>query len=523
MTIGSQSGAYRIDALLGRGGMAEVYKAWNTGLHRYEALKVLPPQMTYDKSFVERFLSEARMAAGLHHPHIATIHAVSAPDASQPYFAMELVEGEDLADLLRRRVRLPLPEALVILEQIAEALDYAHQRGVVHRDVKPANVLLQPAGSGSWNVKVVDFGIARAQEAGDGARLTKTGMIVGTPEYMSPEQGGSGEKVESRSDQYSLAVVAYEMLCGQPPFRVRDDMSPISVIIAHQRDVPAPPVDRVPGLPEHVNKAILKALAKRPHERWASCHDFVDGCSGMGDIHRSLRPVKRQGFFIPAALIGIIVLGLGLVAFGLSRGSNNPPAETTNSDPVSSSNGVASVPTPPPTAIAPEIQTSPVAENNGPSATSSEPAQWKSWRGNGFVLDYPSNWMIGQTTTPDGPRVKFIAPEPNTVALVDVSVTGRTSSPLADWQDMDRRLQKKHGSNYHLISLVPSRLDGNSAAVWVFTLIPKGQPPLLKKTDIGVTHGRIGYALLLSAPADSFDARRDQFAHMQASFHLVGP
>ncbi len=255
-------GGYRIDGLLGRGGMAEVYKAWNVGLHRHEALKLLPPQMTFDQSFVERFLHEARTAAGLRHPHIATIHTVSPVHETQPYFTMEIVEGGDLADLLHQRGPLPLPDALPILRQIAAALDYAHRQGIIHRDVKPANILLEEDGQGERNVKMVDFGIARAQEAGDGARLTKTGMIVGTPEYMSPEQGGSGEKVSHRSDQYSLGVIAYEMLCGRPPFAVGAEGTAMTVIMAHIRDVPRAPVDFVPGLSRSANNAVLRALSK---------------------------------------------------------------------------------------------------------------------------------------------------------------------------------------------------------------------------------------------------------------------
>ena len=531
MKIGSQSGAYRIDALLGRGGMAEVYRAWNTGLQRYEALKVLPPHMTFDKSFVDRFLNEARMAAGLHHPHIATIHAVSDPGAPQPYFAMELIEGEDLANLLRRRGSLPWPEALPIVFQIAEALDYAHHRGVMHRDVKPANVLLQPTGNGGWSVKVVDFGIARALEAGDGARLTKTGMIVGTPEYMSPEQGGSGERVNYRSDQYSLGVVAYEMLCGRPPFRARDDGSAISVIIAHQRELPTPLMDRVPDLPRSVNEAILKALAKRPDERWASCQAFVEGCSSIADSVSARTPSKRPAALLPAVLIGLFLLGAALIVFSLSRSSNNslPPTASVASAP--SSDGGNAVHAPLPAGGTTGLQAVQAGEDKPlptpiPEAASTsipETTDWKSWQGNGFTLQYPFNWTVSQKTTADGPRVQFSAPEPNMTVIVDSSVANWMPSPLANWQDMDQRLQKRYGPDYQLVSLAPSTLDGDPAAVWVFTLMPKGQAELLKRTDIAVTHGRIGYALMLSAPAASSDTWHDQFAHIQASFHLSGP
>ena len=310
--------------------MAQVYKAWNTGLHRHEALKLLPPQMTFDHSFVERFLHEARTAASLRHPHIATIHTVSQPQETQPFSAMELVEGGDLADLLRQRGQLPPDEALPLLRQIAAALDYAHSHGIIHRDVKPANILLEDDGRGGWSVKVVDFGIARAQEAGDGARLTKTGMIVGTPEYMSPEQGGSGETVDHRSDQYSLGVIAYEMLCGRPPFAVGPNGTAMTVIMSHIRDVPRAPLEQVPALPLAVNNAILKALAKNPKDRFDSCTAFVDALGGSVAVPIPLvaatpssdpGPIPRQRTFssrwVPFGLGSVVLLGAVMVAIGL--------------------------------------------------------------------------------------------------------------------------------------------------------------------------------------------------------------
>ena len=310
--------------------MAQVYKAWNTGLHRHEALKLLPPQMTFDHSFVERFLHEARTAASLRHPHIATIHTVSQPQETQPFSAMELVEGGDLADLLRQRGQLPPDEALPLLRQIAAALDYAHSHGIIHRDVKPANILREDDGRGGWSVKVVDFGIARAQEAGDGARLTKTGMIVGTPEYMSPEQGGSGAKVDHRSDQYSLGVIAYEMLCGRPPFAVGPSGTAMTVIMSHIRDVPRAPLEQVPALPLAVNNAILKALAKNPKDRFDSCTAFVDALGGSVAVPIRLvaatpssdpGPIPRQRTFssrwVPFGLGSVVLLGAVMVAIGL--------------------------------------------------------------------------------------------------------------------------------------------------------------------------------------------------------------
>ena len=332
LTPGTIIGGYRIDGLIGQGGMAQVYKAWNTGLHRHEALKLLPPQMTFDHSFVERFLHEARTAASLRHPHIATIHTVSPTTEAQPYFTMEMVQGEDLADLLHNSGSLPLQEALPVLRQIAAALDYAHSHGIIHRDVKPANILLEDDGRGGWNVKVVDFGIARAQEAGDGARLTKTGMIVGTPEYMSPEQGGSGAKVDHRSDQYSLGVIAYEMLCGRPPFAVGAEGTAMTVIMSHIRDVPRAPVDFVPNLSQSANSAVLRALSKKPEDRFASCAEFVAALEAPTAVERPISSAsnavaqRKPPRLVPLMIGGAVVLGAGLIGFGLLRNTNNQDA-----------------------------------------------------------------------------------------------------------------------------------------------------------------------------------------------------
>ena len=291
MTQGGTIGGYRVDGLLGQGGMATVYQVYNAGLLRTEALKLLAPQLAIDRAFVDRFLRESRTAARLQHPRIATIFTVSPSEAPQPFFTMELLPGGDIARLLEQRGRLELREALPLLEEIADALDYAHSQGVIHRDIKPANILLQ-ADAAQLHVKLVDFGIARAQEAGS-ARLTKTGMMLGTPEYMAPEQAtanetpGSPDQVSRYTDQYALAIVAYEMLCGQPPFRLGPGTSPISVIMSHINTPPPPPTSFNPSLPAAVSQALLRALSKRPQDRFASCTEFVRALKGVGAKERT--------------------------------------------------------------------------------------------------------------------------------------------------------------------------------------------------------------------------------------------
>jgi serine/threonine protein kinase len=276
LSNGDKIGPYTIRESAGQGGMATVYKAWHEGLHRLEALKVPKGagSSDHDSAFILRLLTEARVAAGLQHPNIVAIHGVSELHAPIPYFAMDWVEGRDLAKILGERRTFSLDETVAILGKVAIALDYAHQKGVVHRDIKPANILITE-NDGVLEPHVVDFGISRAAEDEDGAtKLTKSGMIVGTPEYMSPEQAGSGEAVDYRTDIYSLAVVAYEMLCGSPPFTAGSGVSRLSILIAHVRDV-APLYQKIPHFPREAGDELLRALSKSPGDRPQSCKEFV--------------------------------------------------------------------------------------------------------------------------------------------------------------------------------------------------------------------------------------------------------
>ncbi|HEY0074889.1 MAG TPA: protein kinase, partial [Abditibacteriaceae bacterium] len=189
----------------------------------------------------------------------------------------------------------------------------------IHRDVKPANVLLKPEGEGRHSVKLVDFGIARAQEEAGGKRLTKTGMIVGTPEYMSPEQGGSGAKVDHRTDIYALGIIVYEMLCGQPPFKAESDTAMLSVIMQHVRDEPRPPIDYSATLPKSANAAILKALAKDPSQRFNSCGEFITALfSAMPvNIPKTANAPKKSSPLVPMLVGTALFGGVGLVAMGI--------------------------------------------------------------------------------------------------------------------------------------------------------------------------------------------------------------
>ena len=221
--IGQKLGRYQIIEELGRGGMAVVYKAYQSSLNRYVAIKVLPPQFTFDEEFVQRFLREAQSAAALHHPNIVTIHDVSHEDGYY-FIVMEFVEGKTLDRLMAESGRLSLPRIQRIVSQVVNALDHAHQQGLIHRDIKPTNIMVDEQRND--HVTLMDFGLVRAAE---GSGLTKTGTIVGTPEYMSPDQA-EGQDVDARTDIYSLGVVLFKMLTGRVPF---SRSTPHAVLIAH--------------------------------------------------------------------------------------------------------------------------------------------------------------------------------------------------------------------------------------------------------------------------------------------------
>jgi serine/threonine protein kinase/photosystem II stability/assembly factor-like uncharacterized protein len=261
---GTVLGKYEIQAEIGRGGMGVVYRGYDPALDRYVAIKVLAPHLVWETEFVQRFLREARAAARLKHASIVTIHDVGQAEGCY-YFVMEHLEGSTLTEIIRQRGPLPPDEALSILRPLADALDYACRRGLVHRDIKPGNVIVDLAG----HVTLTDFGIARAVRE---TRLTTTGTIVGTPEYMSPEQA-QGLTADARSDQYSLAIVAYEMLSGRVPFEADSTLALLHMIVYN----PLPPIRQAnPNLPVGVEGVLKKALAKDPGDRYEKTTTFVE-------------------------------------------------------------------------------------------------------------------------------------------------------------------------------------------------------------------------------------------------------
>jgi eukaryotic-like serine/threonine-protein kinase len=311
---------YRIERELGRGGMATVYLAWDLKHDRPVALKVLRPELAHALG-ADRFLHEIRLCGRLQHPHILSVHDSGVGgESGLLWFTMPYIEGETLRDRLAREKQLPVEEALRLTREVALALDYAHRHGVIHRDIKPENILLSDN-----QALVADFGIGRALGLpGAGERLTETGFVVGTPAYMSPEQAAGERDLDGRSDTYSLAVVLYEMLAGEPPFTG----ATAQALLAKRLTGDVPPITRVrPTVPPTIERSIGKALSSNPADRFTTPAEFAQALSsGTAERTETVQAAARARHRIPLAPI-LVALGVAatLVAFLLLRRS--PAAE----------------------------------------------------------------------------------------------------------------------------------------------------------------------------------------------------
>ncbi len=285
------SGRYELTHLIARGGMAQVYRAMDRQLERPVALKVLFPELSVDRTFVERFRREAQAAANLSHPNIVPVFDWGEDDGSY-FIVMEYVEGRPLSAVLRDPQRMPPRQIATIGAGVAAALAFAHRHGVVHRDVKPGNVLITPDG----DVKVTDFGIARAMNTEES--LTQTGAVMGTAAYFSPEQA-EGKGVDSRSDIYSLGVVLYEMAVGRPPFT---GDSPVAVASKHVRDMPVLPREANPTVPPALEAVIMKAMAKNPDDRYGSAEELRADLLRFADG----RPVEAADPGLTSVMTGVV-------------------------------------------------------------------------------------------------------------------------------------------------------------------------------------------------------------------------
>jgi eukaryotic-like serine/threonine-protein kinase len=330
---------YELGEVIGRGGMAEVHEGQDLRLGRRVAVKILRPDLARDPSFQARFRREAQSAASLNHPNIVAVYdtgedqlapSADEPGAVVPYIVMEYVDGMTLRELMSSGRRLLPERAMEIADGTLAALDYSHRHGIVHRDIKPGNVMLTRGG----DVKVMDFGIARAL-ADSGQTMTATSAVLGTAQYLSPEQA-RGEMVDSRSDIYSTGCLVYELLTGRPPFM---GDSPVSVAYQHVSEQPVPPSQLDPSVPATIDAIVLKALAKRPENRYQSAADMRSdverAIAGLpvtaaiapvvadGDPTRAMAPIaedpeddKRSPWVWVGLVLGVIAVGVATVLLG---------------------------------------------------------------------------------------------------------------------------------------------------------------------------------------------------------------
>ncbi len=402
------NGRYRIDGVVGDGGMAVVYRGWDLVLNRVVAIKVLREQYATNDSFLARFRREAQSAAGLSHPNIVNVYDVGR-DGDTWYIVQELIDGTDLASLIRQRGQFTVPDAIEVMAQIAPALDYAHAHGIIHRDVKPHNILIDARGT----AKVVDFGIAKGV---NDIKMTDAGTALGTAGYISPEQA-TGSPLTAASDLYSAGVVLYEMLTGRLPF-VGD--TAVSVAMQHVRNAPPPPSRFNAKIPRHVEAVILRAMEKLPDRRYLSGEEMIsalrgnpvpgpvqavavaggagaatyalpedtrpltmDGprartatvASGRSSTRRvDATPMSRRtaGPGIGTWLLGVVLLGglLALVYLGykLANASNAPPAPTSAASTLPAALGTATAVVTPkasvPAGVTPSVGITPTPDPN---------------------------------------------------------------------------------------------------------------------------------------------------------------
>ncbi|CAL9425542.1 serine/threonine-protein kinase [Streptomyces sp. enrichment culture] len=287
--IGARIAGYQVECELGRGGMAVVYRARDLRLERTVALKLLTPDMVRNDTFRRRFAHEQRVAAALDHPHVVPIYEAGETEGVL-YIAMRYVPGPDLRALLDREGPLPVGTALRIAAQVASALDAAHDHGLVHRDVKPGNVLVARGTDSDHpeHVYLTDFGLTKKSLSLTG--FTAVGEFVGTLDYVAPEQI-AGRPVDGRCDLYSLACVVHEALAGGPPFQRDDSME---LLWAHQYDQPPALSERRPGTPPDMDDVMARALAKAPEDRYGSCTEFVAALRATARSAEPARPRQPQ-------------------------------------------------------------------------------------------------------------------------------------------------------------------------------------------------------------------------------------
>jgi serine/threonine protein kinase len=441
---------YRLERELGSGGMATVYLAQDIRHDRRVALKVLRPELAAVIGG-ERFLSEIRTTANLQHPHILPLFDSGQAD-SFLFYVMPFIEGESLRDRLAREKQLPVGEAVRVAGEVAAALDYAHRHGVIHRDIKPENILLHDG-----QALVADFGIALALTQAGGSRMTETGMSLGTPHYMSPEQAMGEREITARSDVYALGAVTYEMLIGEPPFT---GPTPQAVVAKVLTEEPRSPAGVRRSVPPQVEAAVLTALEKLPADRFGSAAEFAAALTGSGSssaTYRGRPATRRRSLFgspVLVAAIGVGGLAAGLVlGLLLWRRDALPPAGTLR---------IATTFSAEPSPVGPSFDLTPDgsriiyrARASGGIQLLSQPLD----RLDATVLTTGSSFtglaLVGPRVSPDGRSLVFAQEGGLLTTSIEGGITKRVADSVQGWGvwGVDGRIYFQHSGSKGLASV----------------------------------------------------------------------
>jgi len=498
---GSKVGKYALEEQIGHGGMAAVFKARDEQLGRVVALKILAPGLVADQAFRQRFIRESRAAAAVDDPHIIPLYDAGDADGAL-FIAMRYVPGGDVRTLLYREGTLPAERVAPIVSPVASALDAAHAAGLVHRDVKPANMLLDARPGRPDHVYLSDFGLSKDSSGSTG--LTVAGSFLGTVDYVAPEQINSRD-VDGRADQYALGCAAFEMLCGEPPF-LRDHA--MAVLAAHISQQPPRLSAKRAGLPAAVDGVFARVLAKRADDRFRTCGEFSDALSDALGLGRhqtgpeAIHPGTEVATFLPGAgpdptaqfpavldatrhdrraasrwPIAIAATAVAAVVAAVAV------ILATRSNPSSSASGTTSPPA------------------SGRHKTT-PPDSWKPYHDPGqFTIELPPGWKAFSTGSDE---VKFAGSPPGFVIVVAWTDSPRPDA-LTDWQQQSAA-KAAADSSYHLISIRRVSYRGYNAADWEFT--DDYLAALNQFVDRGfiVHRGTLGFAIELYGPPAQFQS-----------------
>ena len=506
--VGSRVGKYLLEEQIGHGGMAAVFKARDEQLGRLVALKIMAPALAGDQAFRQRFIRESWAAAKVDDPHI--IPLFDAGEANGLLFiAMRYVRGRDVGTLLQREGPLPPERVAAIVTPVAAALDAAHAAGLVHRDVKPTNMLLDAAPGRPDHVYLSDFGLSK--DAGAPVGLTSTGQFLGTVDYAAPEQI-NGQDVDGRADQYALGCAAFEMLCGEPPFRRENGMA---VLGAHLSQPPPPLTTKRAGLPAAVDVVFARVLAKSAQDRYRTCAEFSDALRDALAPQPAYYSPTHQAFLVPpppvsphptqpypeqpvlfprwdtsrqdrggsqrwpvtiALCVVVAAVIAGAIIFWPKAGHSPPAARGKHSS-------------------------SPGRSSLGRSSAATK-ATWTPYQDPGeFTIDLPPGWSVLSNSPGE---VRFSVSPPGFVVIVAWTHSPKPDA-FADWQQQSAA-KASADSSYHRISIRHVRYRGYNAADWKFTDDYPASPNQFIDRGFVVHPGTLGFAIELYGPVGQWQS-----------------